>query len=174
VRLKELKPEEYHLYVDLDGVVADLHRAIKEVTGHSIIDNENDQANPKDDAAWREFHAIMRQGHAFFADLHMMPGADKFWSYIRKYEPKILTATGKINPGEVDKQKRVWVDKHLPGHGEVHTVIASRHKAKYAWPDSILIDDRMKSIGPWREKGGVGILYKNADQAIAELKALGL
>ena len=176
IKLKQLKPEDYLLYVDLDGVFADLHKQIKKVTGHDIIDNENDQANPHDDAAWRKFHEIMRTGEnkQFFAQLEMMPGSDKLWNYIRKYQPKILTATGKLNPESVDRQKRDWVPRHLPGHGEIYTVIASRHKAKYAWPDSILIDDRMKSIGPWREKGGIGILYKNADQAIKELQVLGL
>ena len=41
-------------------------------------------------------------------------------------------------------------------------------------PDAILIDDRLKSIGPWRQKGGIGILHTDANETIRQLKRLGL
>ena len=38
--------------------------------------------------------------------------------------------------------------------------------------ETILIDDRMHSIGPWRSAGGIGILHTSASQSIGELKTL--
>ena len=108
-----------------------------------------------------------------FSKLSKLPDADKLWNYIRKYKPKILTATA--HPVEKnDKEKRQWVKKNLTGYNGVYTVVASRNKAKFAWPDAILIDDRTKSIGPWREKGGIGIHHSSADDSIKQLKKLGL
>ena len=40
--------------------------------------------------------------------------------------------------------------------------------------NNILIDDRESNIQQWREAGGIGILYKSADQVNKELDKLGL
>jgi hypothetical protein len=47
-------------------------------------------------------------------------------------------------------------------------------KAAYAKPNHILIDDREKSIQPWREAGGIGILHTSAADTISQLQKLGL
>ena len=51
-------------------------------------------------------------------------------------------------------------------------VSKSPDKAEYAHPYSILIDDREKSIDPWRTKGGIGILHTSAEETIAQLQAI--
>lgn len=174
MKIKDLKPTDYHIYVDLDGVMADLEKKMLEVTGHQIQNKENDRGNPEDDQNWKKFHDEIAAGRPLFAEMDMMPDAQKLWDYIKKYKPHILTATGKRNVLSVDKQKREWVQEHLPEHNTVYTVTGSKNKAKFAWPDSVLIDDRMKSIDPWREKGGIGIHHTSAKETIAQLKKLGL
>ena len=168
MKLKDLKPTDYHIYIDLDGVLANLVKKMKEITGHTLSDSGYD--NP----AWKKFHAELESGKRLFAELELMPDAEELWKYVRRYNPNILTATGKSFPEEVDKQKREWVKKHFSGYNTIYTVMASGQKAKFAWPDSILIDDREKSIIPWRERGGIGILHTSAENTIAELKRLGL
>ena len=169
MRLKDLKPTDYHIYVDLDGVLADLIKKMEEVTGHTLTDNDT-----YDNPAWKKFHAEIGSGNRLFAEFELIPDARELWNYIKQYNPNILTATGKAFAKEVDEQKREWVKKHFSGYDTIYTVIASGQKAKFAWPDSILIDDREKSIGPWRDKGGIGIHHTSAKNTIAELKKLGL
>ena len=163
MRLKDLKPEDYHIYVDIDGVLADLQNYVDDVLGEKSVDLE-------DDDTWKKLRKI---SEPVFSELNLLPDAMTLWNYVKKYKPNILTSTGR--PVELnDKLKRQWVKNNITGYNKVYSVTASRNKCKWAWPDAILIDDRMKSIGPWREKGGIGILHTSATTTIAELKKLGL
>lgn len=112
-------------------------------------------------------------GEPDFSKLQKLPDADQLWNYVKPYKPSILTATGKPF-GPNSRQKGLWVKNNLIGYKDVNMVVGSREKAKYAWPDAILIDDRLKSIIPWREKGGIGILHTSAEDTIRQLKKLGL
>ena len=95
------------------------------------------------------------------------------WDYIRKYNPNILSATG--TPEKENRAaKTKWVKSNLPGHKKIILVKESVMKAQYAKPHHILIDDRLKSIGPWTKAGGISIRHKSAANTIAELKKLGL
>jgi len=174
MKIKDLQPGDYHIYVDLDGVLADLFKKMHEVTGHHLINQEDDRTHAEDQAAWNKFHDLIKAGESLFSEFDLMPDAHDLWEYVKPYKPNILTATGRWNPEQVDKQKREWVKKHFTGYDKIYTVMASRQKAKFAWPDAILIDDRMKSITPWTEKGGVGVLHTSAENTIKELKKLGL
>ncbi len=96
----------------------------------------------------------------FFIDLPVLPGAKEMVAYAMGYDAdvKVLTATGHSSEESVKAQKYEWIRRHFPEIKEVHTVPKSDMKAKFAWPDVILIDDRLeKSIMPFRAKGGIGI-----------------
>jgi len=84
MHLKDLKSEDYHIYVDLDGVLANLLKKMREVTGHELLDN-----NKHDQAAWKEFHDQLRDGQPFFAELELLPDANQLWDYVKKYKPNI-------------------------------------------------------------------------------------
>ncbi len=162
MQLKDLKSEDYHIYVDLDGVLADLQNYVNRVLGEPGDLNDND--------VWKQ---LREMGEPKFDELELLPDAMTLWDYVKKYNPNILTATG--HPVEKnEREKRQWIKDNLTGYKDVYTVVASRNKSKWAWPDAILIDDREKSIEPWREKGGIGILHTSADDTIDELKMLGL
>jgi len=169
MKLKELKPTDYVIHVDMDGVLANLLKFMEDLTGHTLKDNDD-----YDQEAWNKFHNHMRDGNKTFEDFEMLPDAQKLWDYVVPYKPHILSATGTNLVSEVQKQKTAWIKEHLTGYDQIYLPDKSRDKAKYAWPDAVLIDDRMKSIGPWREKGGIGILHKNAEDSIQQLKELGL
>ena len=47
-------------------------------------------------------------------------------------------------------------------------------KADLSGPNKILIDDREDTIMNWKHKNGIGILYTSTEQAINELKQLGI
>ena len=47
-------------------------------------------------------------------------------------------------------------------------------KSNYAKENAILIDDFASNIKRWEAAGGIGILHKNANDTIQQLKQLGL
>ena len=167
MKLFELK-KEYKLFVDLDGVMADLDKHVKEITGKSF---EELRASG---TGFTKFVKDQRdQGQTVFDTLDKMPDADQLWNYIEQHNPTILTATG--YPEEKAKAEKIrWVYDNLQGFDGILTTISGADKHKYAAPNHILIDDRDKAILPWREAGGIGILHTSAADTIAQLKKLGL
>ena len=167
MKLFELK-KEYKIYVDLDGVMADLDKHVKEITGKSF---EELRASG---SGFTEFVKNQRdQGFTVFDELDKMPDADQLWNYVVQYDPTILTATG-YPEAKAKAEKIRWVHDNLHGFDGILTTISGADKHKYAAPNHILIDDREKAILPWREAGGIGILHTSAADTITELKKLGL
>lgn len=157
----------YTLFVDLDGVVADLDRFLIGKIGKTFSEHRE-----RDNEIWAALDRMHERGEKTFGALPLIPDARELWEPLRQYQPHILTATG--NRYEiVAPEKREWVEKNLPDHGKIITVQKSRDKAQYARPTHVLIDDRMASIGPWREAGGIGILHTNAQSSLDQLRSLG-
>lgn len=167
MKLFEIKTD-YHLMVDLDGVLADLDKLVKERTGMTF---EQLRASG---SGFTKFVAAEREANrTIFDNLDKMPDADQLWDYVVKYKPDILTATG--YPTEKATAEKIrWVMDNLSGYDKILVTVSGADKHKYAAPNHILIDDRMKAIGPWREAGGIGILHTSAKDTISELKSLGL
>ena len=167
MKLFEVK-KEYKLFVDLDGVMADLDKHVEAISGKTFIELR------ASGSGFTEFVEKERaQGFTVFDELDKMPDADQLWNYIVKYSPDILTATG--TPIEKATAEKIrWVHDNLSGFDNIFTTVSGAHKQKYAAPNHILIDDRDKAILPWREAGGIGILHTSAADTIAQLKQLGL
>lgn len=171
MKLKDLKTPDYVLYVDLDGVLADLTSYVEKLLGISIR-TQSDGNWHNDDEIWDQIRAL--DGEPNFDQLPMLPDAKELWTFLTAggRKPHILTATG--YPEDVNAaKKRKWVAKHLSNTGKVHTVLKSKMKAEFAAPNHILIDDRTKSTRPWKQAGGIAIHHKSAAKTIAKLKELG-
>jgi len=170
---KEVKdrkgPIDYKIFVDLDGVLANFDKKVKELTGKLP-----DQLVKKD--MWNAIKKYYKDGHQFYRELDLMPDANQLWNHIKVHDPIILTATGQ-KVESIKQEKVEWCKEHFPGV-QMIGVVHSHEKANYIIRDteeiSILIDDREKSINPWVAAGGVGILHTSARQTIKELKGLGL
>jgi 5'(3')-deoxyribonucleotidase len=113
----------------------------------------------------------------FYAGLALMPGAVELVQRANQIvgkKPHILTAPAgnendPNNPSVIEK--RAWVEDNfgdLVDHVEVTTDKGRVVKSKY----DILIDDRTKYVDKFTSAGGSAILYKNANQAAAELQKL--
>lgn len=50
----------------------------------------------------------------------------------------------------------------------------SHDKHEFSEPGAVLIDNKPETIESWEEKGGIGILHKNADDTIKQLQKLGI
>ena len=162
------------IYFDMDGVLADFEAGFLKVSGQDL------SLLPDDVFADKETKDKVFAHPTFFIDLPVLPGAKDMVAYAMGYDAdvQILTATGYSNEDAVRAQKHKWIAKHFPEITEIHTVPKSTDKAQFAWPDVILIDDRLeKSIVPFRAKGGIGIHHtspadtkRQLDQAWKKLK----
>ncbi len=50
----------------------------------------------------------------------------------------------------------------------------SYDKHEFSEPGALLIDNKQPTIDSWEDKGGIGILHKNADDTIKQLQKLGM
>lgn len=157
----------YETFCDSDGVIADFEGFVFKEFDISMHDFNKNKGKFWSRVTWYNDNV-----KPFFYSLPKMEGADDLIEFGTKHFKhfKILTATGHT-PKDVGDQKTRWYQKHYP-HLDVILVRKSLDKAQYAHENAILIDDRMKAIGPWRNAGGIGILHKNVKNTIAELQEI--
>ena len=151
------------IYLDLDGVVADFAKKYREMFNMepSVAERDN-----KFEPFFKEF--IRKQG---FATLDLMPDAINLMNYLRKtgIPVEILSSTASEDrDADIRPQKIKWLKDHQIEFNPIF-VPGGELKAKYATPDSLLIDDTPKVIDAFRRAGGIGILYRDYVSCIATL-----
>jgi hypothetical protein len=151
----------YSIYVDQDGVLSDFNRAFEEL-GHGTPESFEEKHG--EEAMW---YLINNKTDHFWLNMEWMPDGKKFWNFIKKYNPTILTKPARVKNCKEDKIS--WLKKNL---GEDVSIKLSTKKEKYANPNTILFDDMEENIQKWIDAGGIGILYKSAEQAILEFKKI--
>jgi hypothetical protein len=161
----EEQSQNYVIYCDMDGVIADFDKRFMELTQMSPDRYEQIYGIEQ---FWRFIDNII--GVRFWVGIPWMQDGKQLWEYIKKYKPTLLSAPSRNNESRLGK--RLWVKKHIPG---AKLILASRaNKQDYSKPNAILIDDRPDTIIEWENKGGIGILHKSAEETIQKLKSLGL
>lgn len=182
MKLRSLITEEstYKIYCDMDGVLTDFSGDfIKLASQLGEIDISERDDVPNNAAARYEkkhgseaFWKVVEDGGLkFWSDMSWNPGGKKLWSYISQYDTEILSAPSKRVLEDCMRGKKMWV-KRL-GSPKVH-FRSKEKKREFANPNSILIDDLKSNIKEWNASGGVGILHRNANSTIAQLKELGM
>ena len=171
---------EYEIFVDLDGVLADFvagtNMAMSKVYDEEHVHDEAEyEANSKyRSRMWKGLRDYQKKhGGEFWNELPLMKDAKQLWDYVKRYPVEILSATGNPEYGAAE-QKHKWVAKNIDPSVKVNLTRKSSEKAQMAAPHRVLIDDKEKSINPWIEAGGIGILHTSAADSIAQLKKLGL
>lgn len=160
-----------HVYqIDLDGVLANFAKSVKEIYP-SFLEGGTEHDKNMDREMWKAISKYQKNGGEFWYDMSPMEDAFELWDFVKASNPEILTACGNasFNAGP---QKIKWVAKIFDKDTKVNLVEKSKDKAKFATPTTILIDDKMKSIQPFRDAGGIGILHTSAKNTIEELKKI--
>ena len=125
------------IYVDMDGVITDFPKQIADLLNKKLNRNWDFGDDPK---VWKK---ITEAGVSFWANMSWMPDGKRLWNTLKKYRPTILSAPTKDFSSIQGKKK--WIAKNTPST----SYIIEKQKHKYAEPDAILIDDRMKNIKKW-------------------------
>lgn len=148
--------------IDLDGVLLDWAGHYKTLFGHDI-------SSVSKKVLWDNVHNCI----GFYSNIPLThDGLELFNFCINTGIPtEILTATGNFYE-RVTSEKTICVRNSISASVIVKTVPQSADKAKYATPTSILIDDQLKSINPWKEAGGIGILHTSTKTTIDILKQI--
>lgn len=172
-------PDQFEVYVDLDGVLSNLDKGMekiyREVLGveEKHDDNKVGTCDLYTKKVWDACGTYQENGGELWYELELMHDALELWEYVKPYNPQILSATGP-EQFNAEPQKRRWVAENLGEDVIVNLTRKASEKAKYATPQSILIDDKTKAIIPWTNKGGIGILHHATHSTINYLKYLGL
>jgi len=163
--MKEGGPMLTKIYLDMDGVLASFVGGFTELVGMGPSEYENIHGT---DRMWERVYETPN----FFADLPLMQYtyATVSLCQLNAGAVTILSSPSRVNKPLCMLQKRQWIDEHL---GKRFPAIFTSKKHTYAGPDRLLIDDQARNIDAWEEAGGVGIVFKNYHQLLAEFEKRG-
>ena len=164
VELTKVNEEELpEIYCDMDMVLVDFVGRAEELIGDKFT-------NVEKEVRWEAIKAKKD----FWHTLDWMPGAERMWKLINKYDANILSAYSTRDPNS-RPGKKVWLNKNAKPKGEVF-LVQRADKKKYATTNgkpSILIDDYIKNIREWEAAGGIGIHHTSPSNTISQLKKYG-
>ena len=162
------------IYLDLDDVLANFRRGVRELCGMKIpsVNKETDSA--LDDLMWRK----IREVDHFYNRLEYRLGAKEMFDKIYgQYGDKVEILTGIPKPhrgiATAAEDKMEWVRRKLSPDIRVN-IVYSEEKIRYCkGRGTLLIDDREKTVREWEEKGGKGFLFVDASDIVTWLGRLG-
>lgn len=161
------------IYFDMDGVLADFDRGVRELCGMDTPD-QSGRTPEQDDLMWEKIREV---GH-FYDKLELMPGAEEmFGAVYGRYGDRCEILTGipkekrKILTAKDDKI--AWMRRLLSKTVGINVCYRAEKIQKCTGPDAVLIDDLQKNIDEWKAAGGTGILHVSAEQTMRELRELG-
>ena len=147
-----------HLYLDMDGVQADLFHRVAQLEKVDHWDDIEDQ----DGAITR----LSLQGpdmvYRLFRDLDPLPGGQIIIKWLRDNNIPftILSAPLRNEPEASKEGKRGWLDEFNPGTS--NDAIFTKQKYKYAVTDgrpNVLVDDFNYYLDSWSNAGGIAVKH---------------
>ena len=147
-----------HLFLDLDGVLADFDAGARAVLGMSAREFEAKHSR-------REFWRRLAKAKDFYANLPLMPDAMELFEAVRHLEPIILTGLPLGNWAAPQKVR--WAAEHFPGTKIITTM--ARDKFRHMTGMDVLVDDRADHRDKWENAGGTFIHHKTARDSLAQL-----
>jgi hypothetical protein len=160
----EEKVRDYKIFLDMDGVLVDFDEQFKELTGQYPKDYE---ATHTIEEFWDEIDSA---GVGFWRGMKWMPGGEALYNRTSQFDHVLLSSPSRSEVSKIGKH--LWRRDKTPN---TKLILSRSHlKKNYAAPNHILIDDRESNIKQWRDAGGIGILYKSAEQVNKELDKLSL
>ena len=152
------------LYCDMDQVLVAFLSGVKKITGQ-------DFQKMNRDTRWNKVSNTPK----FWENLQFMPGAKRLLQRIEKYDPYILSAYTDRDSGSKGGKIK-WVQKNTRIPKSRILVVKREQKQAYSTDKgqpSVLIDDYIKNIKEWENKGGIGVHHTDVSKTLKELSNLG-
>ena len=184
------------VYLDMDGVLCDFAGPIlKKMNGYSehpetwkdmdpvifkvmnrtIANNKRNyfvlsdiMPEARQTASLNYMYRLIDGDVDFWVNLPWLQDGKKLWDYLKIYEDLYILTTPHDQASIYGKT--YWIKDNL--NFDMSKVIFEKQKENYANPNSVLIDDLFKNISKFKFKGGEGIIHKNFNSTIKQLKAI--
>ena len=154
------KSGRIQIYCDMDGVLCDFDSRFEHFYGVP----PREYANEKGQKAMEE--AVNKVGVTYWSKMPWLKGGQELWNKISKYDPIILTSPGKFTYAR--EGKLIWIKENLnPQPKDImfantgKKFEAIKDKTPQEIRSSMLIDDYYPNLAPWKEIGGIAIMYKS-------------
>lgn len=161
--------DQFQLFVDLDGVLADFDAGVRRATGREPAELEP-----------RRMWPVLARTKGFYDNLDWMPDGKELWEAVKGFSPVILTG---LPMGRwAEPQKRAWCARELGADVPVITGMSRKkaqlaaewlHENGHAHKTPLLIDDRLKLKEAWEAEGGVFILHLDTRTSVEALRESG-
>ena len=186
--LVEARSDSPIIMLDMDGVVADYARGVKELCGMSIEDWKDrckkmtdSKGNVPPEVSNNKLHKMVTDsGIEFWENLNWMKDGKQLWSFLKNHDVEILSAYKKKRndpKGYSHDGKLLWLDRNMRIPKNKINLVMREDKQKYALnaagKPNILVDDYIKNIKEFEAAGGIGVHHTSASKTIAKLKKLG-
>ena len=153
------------IYCDMDMVLCDFIRGADKAIGEPFVQADKE-------TRWKKINNTK----GFWEGLPWMAGGKRLYSFISKYDPRILSAYS-TQDANSRRGKLKWLAKNtkIP-RGKTHLVLRSQKKDFAVNRDgspNLLIDDYIKNIKEIESKGGIGVHHTDTGKTLRELKKLG-
>jgi hypothetical protein len=173
--VEEKSPLKYQFYCDMDGVLVNLDKGFKAVSG-GLSPQEYEAKNGKN-----TFWKVVNKNPNFWLELEPLPDAKVLWDYIKdtfKDPPAVILSAGQGN--RIKEQKTAWIRKHIDPSVQVIIASSGVSKPQYIIDRSdvrlthILLDDTEKNITAWENSGKnrIAILHKDAASSINKINQI--
>ena len=161
------------IFFDMDGVLADFDLGVKELCNLPIKEQGQERTKENDDLMWGKIKEVEH----FFDKLKPMPEAlDMFHKIYEKYGDKCEILTGIPKPKRgittAGEDKTNWIHRLISDKIKVNIVLREQKKLYCKGKNYILIDDLLCNINDWETSGGTGILHKNPQDTLNQLKKI--
>ncbi len=165
MNLKELMEDTYnpmpHLYLDMDGVQADLFQRVAELENVKHWDDITDQ----NEAITRLSLQGPKAVYDLFRNLNPLPGGQVIikWLHDNKIPFTVLSAPLRNEQQASIDAKKDWLDQYNPGTSQ--DAIFTKRKFKYATINgkpNVLVDDFNYYLNSWAEAGGIAVKHSDA------------
>lgn len=158
----------YKIFCDLDGVLVDFDKSVKQLTGGIGFDEYVKLKGHSE--LWK---MINSHGSMWWETLPWKEDGKVLWNFLKNKDITILTAGSRRNTGDIaEKGKKEWCFKNLGADIKVIVTASSKDKQQHAKPNYILVDDLESNIQEWNNAGGTGILHRNSAQSINVLRKI--
>lgn len=165
MKAQELLPKGMQVYVDMDGVLADLFNHVGEL--HNV-----EHYNQMNQDQWEAFFKDSN-AYELFRRLPAFATANKLLQMVVDFAGgyNILSSPLDFDKEGSIKGKREWLSKHI--NVPADNIIFEHEKYKYAKQSNgepnILIDDYGVNIRKWDSAGGIAIKYQADEDSLQKV-----